>query len=664
MMADFFELSHQTETVLQDSAALSDELGFETAAQAIREQLEAFRQKELTVVVAGEAKRGKSSLLNALLNEKTPLFPVDVSVCTNVSSVVRYGETETIEAYIEDPKVKNGCRTEKISRDQIPDYVSELGNPNNYKQVKLLKACIPNPLLQEGVVFVDTPGVGSLNIEHAETTYSFLPNADVLLFVTDADSGLTESELRFLERGYKYCKNILFPLTKKDLNANYGAILEDNRTKISRTLHIPAEEVQIIPVSSTAKLRYLKSGSATMLANSNYAALEDAIWTSIAQRRGEVMLLPFLAAAKDELLKQADNVAAQYQVLKTDQDLTQRWIGELDRKAAELEELQEKGAEWRGQLSYFFTVLSNGISADQRELGNEAKNLVDHQILNLKTKICEQKNYTHLVSEVNDVIGQGVLDIREKISEQIAGETADLQRQLSIGVHADQDILEKIGFAPNENLSIQFAHKRKMDLLIGGGGVIARNMMGASRVGMILGGAVMAIFAGPVVASAAGVSLAAGVLTGAMAGAGLGSTAGSIVGGAKGCIEALSKYDNMDVNIVNKTLSQYITTAMGNISQSISNTIAELRFTLNHEFEQQLKRQIKELKESVSKLQKNISLTKNEIPRKCASLERQHGLLKQKLEQYDALEQAVDGLNRAGKPQKPAGTEEITYGFL
>ena len=149
-----------------------------------------------------------------------------------------------------------------------------------------------------------------------------------------------------------------------------------------------------------------------------------------------------------------------------------------------------------------------------------------------------------------------------------------------------------------------------------------------------------------------------------MAGAGLGSTAGSIVGGAKGCIEALSKYDNMDVNIVNKTLSQYITTAMGNISQSISNTIAELRFTLNHEFEQQLKRQIKELKESVSKLQKNISLTKNEIPRKCASLERQHGLLKQKLEQYDALEQAVDGLNRAGKPQKPAGTEEITYGFL
>lgn len=170
-MSAFFELSHQTESVMKDSAALADKLGFETAAQTIREQIDAFRKKELMVVVAGEARRGKSSLLNALLNEKTPLFPVDVNVCTNVVTVVRYGETETIEAYIEDPKVKNGCRVKKLSREQIPDYVSEKGNPNNYKQVKMLSAYIPNDLLREGVVFVDTPGVGSLNIEHAETTY-------------------------------------------------------------------------------------------------------------------------------------------------------------------------------------------------------------------------------------------------------------------------------------------------------------------------------------------------------------------------------------------------------------------------------------------------------------------------------------------------------------
>ena len=667
-MSDFFELAHQTEAILQDSAALSKKLGFETATQTIQEQLESFRNKELTVVVAGEAKRGKSSLLNALLNEKTPLFPVDVSVCTNVSTVVRYGETEVVEAYIEDPKAKNGCRIERIQQEQIPDYVSELGNPNNYKQVKLLRACIPNPLLQEGVVFVDTPGVGSLNIEHAETTYSFLPNADVLLFVTDADSGLTESELRFLKRGYQYCKNIVYPLTKKDLNANYGTILEDNRAKISQTLHIPAGEVQIIPVSSTAKLRYLKSGRATMLTNSNYTALEDTIWTSIAQRRGEVMLLPFLAASKSELFKQMDNIAAQYQVLKTDQGINQKWMEELNQKTAELEALQEKGAQWRGQLAYFFTVLSGEASADLRETGSTTRNLVDNRIAQFKTKICEQKNYTQLVSEINGVIGESVLDIREKIEDRIAAETADIQSQLSIGVNVDQDILEKIGFHPNTQFSVQFAQESAIDVLLRKGREISMSVMGGSRIGTILGGTVMAIFGGTVLASGAGLSLATGAFVGALYGAGIGGTAGGLVGGAKGCIDALSKYDNMDVNTVNKALNQYIAAAMGNVSQSINNTIAELRFTMNSMFEQQLKQQGKGLKENVQKLQKNISLSKNEIPQKCAALERQHGLLKQKLEQYDTLERAVDGLSQAVKPQtpspKPAEPEEITYGFL
>ena len=106
-MSAFFELAHQTEALLQESAALSDKLGFEAAAQTIRGQLEAQAQNKLTVVAAGEARRGKSSLLNALLNEKTPLFPVDVNVCTNVVTVVQYGEAESIEAYIEDAKESN-----------------------------------------------------------------------------------------------------------------------------------------------------------------------------------------------------------------------------------------------------------------------------------------------------------------------------------------------------------------------------------------------------------------------------------------------------------------------------------------------------------------------------------------------------------------------------
>lgn len=663
-MSTFFELSHQTENIMKDSAALADKLGFATAAQTIREQLDAFRKKELMVVVAGEARRGKSSLLNALLNEKTPLFPVDVNVCTNVVTVVRYGETETVEAYIEEPKAKHGCRVEKLSREQISDYVSEKGNPNNYKQVKMLSAYIPNDLLKEGVVFVDTPGVGSLNIEHAETTYSFLPNADVLLFVSDADSGLTESELSFLKRGYQYCKSILYPLTKKDLNANYAAILEDNRAKISQTLNIPVDEVSIIPVSSMAKLRYLKSGNQTMLTNSNYTALENAIWTTIAQRRGEILLTSFLMAAKRELLKLMDNVVAQYQLLSADQNMAKKLMEEVVQKTAALEELQEKGANWRSQLSLFFTVLQSDINKEQQKVAAEARDLVDDRYKSLESKICDEQNYTKLLGEVNDLIGRGIIDIRAKIAKQVEEKSVELQCQMDFGVSINEDILGKIGFTPVESVSITFPPKKMADTAVKFGRNITMNSMGGSVVGEIISG---------VVSICLGIPLDWGM--------GFGRMIGKFWGGAKACVDALTKYDQVDVNVVLKTLNQHIATAMSGVSANISNTVAELRATLSTSFEQQLKKQAKELRDNAAQIQKNISLTANELPKKRAALESQNTEIKNELAKYETLERAIDGLdaedwiqaNRSeadsthrtpAEAAQETSADEISYGFL
>lgn len=671
-MATFLELAHQADAVITGSADMADRLGFAAAAQAIREQADAFRGKELMVVVAGEARRGKSTLLNALLNETVPLFPVDVNVCTNVVTIVRYGETETIEVYIADAKEKTGCRIERISREQISDYVSEKGNPHNFRQVRMLRASIPNDLLKEGMVFVDTPGVGSLNIEHAETTYGFLPNADLLLFVSDADSGLTESELRFLKRGYQYCKNVLFPLTKKDLNAGYAVIEQDNRKKISETLGIPAADVQIIPVSSLAKLRYLKTGKETMYKNSNYAVFEKTIWTMIARKKGEILLLPYLAAAKEELLKLMDNVAAQYQVLDADQDVARRLMDELNQKTAALEELQEKGANWRSQLSLFFTTLQNDANKEQQRMTVAARGLVDERYGSLETQICSEQNYTQLVCEINDLISQGIVDIREKLSRQVESKFAELQLQMNFAVSVNEDILNKIGFAPQNSLAVTFPPKRKLDTAIKWGRNIGMNSMGGGTIGSILGGFIGLCFGGPV-GLAAGIQIGGGI--------------GGLAGGAKGCVDALTQYDQLDVSTVIKALNQHITTSMSDVGASVNNTVAELRVALNDSFERQLRKSTRELKENASQIQRNINLTANEIPKKRALLEGQNEQLKKQMLQYETLERAIEGMSsmawvqetssipvrQQAKPQseedRPPYREKdeesgVSYGFL
>lgn len=662
-MATFMELSKETEKALLKCAELAGKLGYNTAEENIREQLAAFKERELTVVVAGEARRGKSSLLNALLNEKEEVFPVDLNVCTNVVTILRYGETERFEVYIED-RTQQGYRIETVARSEIYNYVSEKGNPNNFRNVKLVKAYVPNELLKEGVVFVDTPGVGSLNIEHAEATYGFLPNADLLLFVSDALSGLTESELSFLQRGYGYCKSVIFPLTKKDLTPDYETFVEDNRGKISSTLDIPAEDVTIIPVSSSAKLRYLQRGSKAAYISSNFAQLEEAFWAAIAKRRGEVLLRPYLAAARAELAKLLDNFVAQYQTLGS--NMAESLMNELKEMMFKLELLQDQGAEWRSDLNLFFTLLQTDMTNEQQKITQEAQDLVEERIRKLDKKICKPENYTALISDVNAVITRGLMDIRGSIADKTDTKMQAVRDSLELDMGVNEAVLGKLQFQPGE-VEIHFPKKKTSDKLISKGRNIGMNTMGGTTIGSLLGGFVGFCVGGP-----------AGMEVGTY----IGGSIGSLFGGAKGCVEAFGKHDQLDVNTVSKALNSHIANSMRGVSGCINSVIAEIRTTVTISFEKQLKKRVKELNENIAQLKKNLSLAEHELAKRKEELKAQIGQLNQAVKYLDTLDQKiagasfarVSGAGRRAEPVKqipaqersaePAAEETSHYAFL
>ncbi|MEV5139796.1 dynamin family protein [Streptomyces syringium] len=85
---------------------LSDELGPHR-----RERLEQSRARlergTCHVVVGGEFKHGKSTLLNALV-ERPGLFPVDVDVATNVVSTLAWGPRERARVHLGDPASADG----------------------------------------------------------------------------------------------------------------------------------------------------------------------------------------------------------------------------------------------------------------------------------------------------------------------------------------------------------------------------------------------------------------------------------------------------------------------------------------------------------------------------------------------------------------------------
>ena len=100
--------------------------------------------RRLRVLVAGEAKRGKSTLVNALLGR--PVLPVGVTPLTALATTVRYGQDESATAVYRDG------RTEDLPLSALDDLVTERGNPGNRRNLASVTAAVDAPVLARGVM--------------------------------------------------------------------------------------------------------------------------------------------------------------------------------------------------------------------------------------------------------------------------------------------------------------------------------------------------------------------------------------------------------------------------------------------------------------------------------------------------------------------------------
>jgi GTPase Era involved in 16S rRNA processing len=213
---------------------------------------------------------GKSSLINALIDEQD-LLPVGVDITTALISAVTYGQEEKIHVVLENRWFK------RISRDEIPDYVTVQRIRGNPQQATML--IVETPRIQSNDwVLVDTPSLFSMNTELTIQTSAFIPNADIILFISDALAPLNPNELSFIQnRIISHCQNPIFVITKIDLVRNYSAIVESDRDRLVQTLVQPREEITIIPVSSKIKLEYLETQDPVDLEDSNFAELAQTL---------------------------------------------------------------------------------------------------------------------------------------------------------------------------------------------------------------------------------------------------------------------------------------------------------------------------------------------------------------------------------------------------
>jgi GTP-binding protein EngB required for normal cell division len=162
-------------------------------AVAIAAEAEALAQRvaegRFFVACAGQFKRGKSALINALVGEA--VLPSGVVPVTAVVTVVRYGESRAARVLL-------GAGWTAIDPGDLASFVAEERNPGNSRAVQAVEVFLPHPLLAAGMCFVDTPGLGSTVSENTAATREFLPQIDAVIAVLGADPPITGDELDLL----------------------------------------------------------------------------------------------------------------------------------------------------------------------------------------------------------------------------------------------------------------------------------------------------------------------------------------------------------------------------------------------------------------------------------------------------------------------------------
>ncbi|WP_462204028.1 dynamin family protein [Frankia sp. CcWB3] len=305
---------------------------------------EKLRSGQYKVVTCGEFRRGKSSLLNAIV-ERSGLFPVDVDVTTCVVVTLEWGDTEGATVYFADrPAIP-------VPLGEVREYVTEQANPDNRKNIQRVAMTAPIEILSSGLVLADTPGVGSDNPAHRDATVKVLPEADAILFVCTATDPLSASELRFLrEDTYRACPVVVAAVTMIDKKPDPAPVVAAARERVAKETNIAEADVVVMPVSANRKWRALAKSDEAMLAKSGLPALEDQMWNGLGATCGAAQLDEAIDAMTTEIHRVAEILRTQLAGLEGSDDV-EAMEAKLQDAMARADNLTKKGAQWRQDLA-------------------------------------------------------------------------------------------------------------------------------------------------------------------------------------------------------------------------------------------------------------------------------------------------------------------------
>jgi hypothetical protein len=226
------------------------------------------------IPVLGMQGMGKSTLINALLEEN--ILPNEADETTCVPVEIKYGENEHADVFFKDSNDSKTVHT----IEELSNYVDNNYNPANEKGILKIVLYRKKEILRNGIVIVDLPGVGSLTAANEETTNKYIQNLCTAIFVIPTVPTIRKNEALFIKAVWSQFSKAIF--VQNDWGESKSEIAEsvDYNTKLLRGIADGLNnkfENDILVINAYNAIAGALSNDAQLRDSSNISALTTAI---------------------------------------------------------------------------------------------------------------------------------------------------------------------------------------------------------------------------------------------------------------------------------------------------------------------------------------------------------------------------------------------------
>ncbi len=343
-------------SLLDDTITTARATGREDLTARLETAATRLRDPRRRIIVAGHTSQGKSRFINALLNQE--ICPVGDEATTTIALQLAYAAQPRAELVLAAPGSEETRVDFPITELASIDARSPLAAG---KTITRIDVHLPNDLLADGIVIVDTPGIGTRGTAGSVGVLEMLPAADAVLVVTDASTELTAPELALLRQIHEFVPATAILMTKTDLYPHWRQVFEADRDHLrAAQLDIP-----VLPTSALLRAHALRLQDPQLGAESGFGELYQFLREVVTRDEtaaGERIAREISSATEHLALA----LGSELMSLRDPQHATAT-IAELEAAKATAQQLHRRTAAWQQTLADGITDLAGDVDHDLRE---------------------------------------------------------------------------------------------------------------------------------------------------------------------------------------------------------------------------------------------------------------------------------------------------------